>query len=255
MNRILVALDVNSLARAREAVSQLAGAVGGFKIGKELFTAEGPAVVHAIAGDGHRVFLDLKFHDIPTTVAGAVRSAARLGVWMLTIHASGGPAMMAAAREAAERAVAETGWPRPLIAAITVLTSLDDQMLAQIGVAGSLDAQVRRLAQLARKAGADGVVCSPREISVVREACGDDFLIVTPGIRPVRAAGSLPQDDQARTLTAAESVAAGADYLVIGRPILAAADPRAAAIALGRDIDRREPSAASRKTKTRPRSD
>jgi orotidine-5'-phosphate decarboxylase len=245
MNRILVALDVNSLARAHEAVSQLAGVVGGFKVGKELFTAEGPAVVRAIAGDGHRVFLDLKFHDIPTTVGGAVRSAARLGVWMLTIHASGGPAMIATAREAAERAAAETGSPRPLIAAITVLTSLSDQTLAQIGVAGSLDAQVRRLAQLAWEAGADGVVCSPREIGRVRDACGHDFLVVTPGIRPVRPAGSPPQDDQARTLTAAEAVAAGADYLVIGRPILSAADPRAAAIALGREIEHREPSAAS----------
>jgi orotidine-5'-phosphate decarboxylase len=230
MNRILVALDVESAAAALSAADALRGSVAGFKVGKQLFTAEGPAVVRALAERGDRVFLDLKFHDIPNTVAGAVASAVSTGAWMVNVHASGGRKMMQAAAEAAAHAAARTGRQRPLVIGVTVLTSLDQAQLAETGVSRGVVDQVIHLARLAQDAGLDGVVASPQEIAAIRRACGPDFVIVTPGIRPAN--GQLRKDDQARTMTPAEAVAAGASYLVIGRPITAAGDPRAAADAI-----------------------
>jgi orotidine-5'-phosphate decarboxylase len=229
MNRILVALDVDSRAKALALADTLRGTVAGYKIGKQLFTAEGPDVVRALTARGDRVFLDLKFHDIPNTVAGAVSSAVSTGAWMVNVHASGGSAMMRAAAGAARAAADAAATARPLVIGVTVLTSMDDAALAEVGASRSVMEQAVHLATLARAAGLDGVVASPQEIAAIRTACGPDFLIVTPGIRPAGQAGT---DDQARTLTPAEAVAAGATYLVIGRPITAAADPRAAAEAI-----------------------
>ena len=229
MNRILVALDVDSSAKALALADTLRGTVAGYKIGKQLFTAEGPDVVRALTARGDRVFLDLKFHDIPNTVAGAVRSAMATGAWMVNVHASGGSAMMRAAAQAAHDTAAKTGAARPLVIGVTVLTSMDEAALAEVGTTRPVIEQVVHLARLAKAAGLDGVVASPQEIAAIRTACGPDFHIVTPGIRPAGQAGT---DDQARTLTPKEAVAAGATYLVIGRPITAAADPRAAAEAI-----------------------
>jgi orotidine-5'-phosphate decarboxylase len=234
MNPILVALDVESAAKAIELADQLRGAVGGYKIGKQLFTAAGPAVVRELASRGDRVFLDLKFHDIPNTVAGAVQSAVATGAWMVNVHASGGTAMMTAAAEAARKSAEALGRPRPLVIAVTVLTSMTDATLAEIGIARPVIDHVVYLAQLAKHAGLDGVVASPQETRAIRDACGPDFQIVTPGIRPLRlgsgqAADQQGKDDQARTLTPAEAIAAGATYLVIGRPITGAPNPREAA--------------------------
>jgi orotidine-5'-phosphate decarboxylase len=229
MNRILVALDVDSSAKALALADTLRGTVAGYKIGKQLFTAEGPDVVRALTARGDRVFLDLKFHDIPNTVAGAVRSAMATGAWMVNVHASGGSAMMRAAAQAAHDTAAKTGAARPLVIGVTVLTSMDEAALAEVGTTRPVIEQVVHLARLAKAAGLDGVVASPQEIAAIRTACGPDFHIVTPGIRPAGQAGT---DDQARTLTPKEAIAAGASYLVIGRPITAAADPRAAAEAI-----------------------
>ena len=234
MNPILVALDVDSAAKAIALANLLRGSVGGFKIGKQLFTAEGPAMVGELTSRGDRVFLDLKFHDIPTTVAGAVQSAVATGAWMVNVHASGGSAMMQAAAEAARHSAAALGRQRPLVIAVTVLTSMDQAGLAEIGVARLMIDQVVHLARMAQAAGLDGVVASPQEVRAIRLACGADFQIVTPGIRPLRqgsgqAANQQGKDDQARTLTPAEAIAAGSSYLVIGRPITAAPNPREAA--------------------------
>jgi orotidine-5'-phosphate decarboxylase len=225
MNPVLVALDVPSAARAVALADQLRGTVGGFKIGKQLFTAEGPAIVRALAERGDKVFLDLKFHDIPNTVAGAVAAAVATGAWMVNVHCSGGGAMMRAAAEAAEAAAAKAATPRPLVIGVTVLTSMSEAALAEVGVTRPVMDQVLHLAALAQTSGLDGVVASPLETAAIRQACGA-FAIVTPGIRAAATAGS---DDQARTMSAADAVAAGATYLVIGRPITGAADPRAAA--------------------------
>jgi orotidine-5'-phosphate decarboxylase len=226
VNRILVALDVDSRAKALALADTLRGSVAGFKIGKQLFTAEGPDIVRTLTARGDRVFLDLKFHDIPNTVAGAVTSAAATGAWMVNVHASGGTAMMRAAAAAARAAADKSGGTRPLVIGVTVLTSMNEAGLAEVGTSRSVLDQVVHLALLAKSAGLDGVVASPQEIAAIRQACGPDFQIVTPGIRP---AGQAGKDDQARTLTPVEAVAEGATYLVIGRPITGAADPRAAA--------------------------
>jgi len=227
VDRILVALDVSSAAEATRLVDRLRGVVGGFKVGSQLFTAAGPDLVRTLVDRGDRVFLDLKFHDIPNTVAGAVTAAAALGVWMVNVHAAGGAAMLAAARQAATR---YTG-PRPILIAVTVLTSLDAKALVSTGVRDPPLDHVLRLARLAQAAGLDGVVASPLETAAIRAACGPDFVIVTPGIR----AGGA-KDDQSRTMPAAEAIRAGSSYLVVGRPITGAPDPRAAAARMAEDL-------------------
>ena len=228
MDQLLVALDVESGARALQLADQLRGVVGGYKIGKRLFTLEGPSIVRALTGRGDRVFLDLKFHDIPNTVAAAIAAAASLGVWMVNVHASGGRRMMEAARDAARESAALEDRPAPLVIGVTVLTSMNAEALAEVGVDRPVAEQVRRLSRLARDAGLDGVVASPQEIGLIREDCGPAFSIVTPGIRGGTAVVS-GRDDQERTMSAREAILAGASYIVVGRPIVGAADPRAAA--------------------------
>jgi orotidine-5'-phosphate decarboxylase len=225
-DRLIVALDVPKADDARALVDRLAGHVGLFKVGSQIFTAAGPELVREIVARGQKVFLDLKFHDIPKTVAGAVASASRLGVSLVDVHGLGGRAMV----EAAAGALPAMG---TRLLAITILTSHDEETLDEIGVNGSMAESVRRLALLAKEAGADGVVASPHEVAIVREACGSGFLIVTPGIRPAGAA----LGDQARAATPAAALAAGADYLVVGRPITEAADPAAAADAIVREME------------------
>jgi orotidine-5'-phosphate decarboxylase len=221
---ILVALDFPDASSALALVSRVDPAQCGVKIGKELFTAAGPDLVRECVGRGFRVFLDLKFHDIPTTCAQACAAATRLGVWMVNVHASGGAAMMSAARKAVDEAAAAVGRRAPLLIGVTVLTSLGAADLAALGLSDSPEAQVLRLARLAQASGLDGVVCSAREARALRAACGPGFALVTPGIRP---AGSATQD-QARVATPQDALRDGADWLVIGRPITAAPDPAAA---------------------------
>lgn len=225
-DRLIVALDVPGRAEALRLVDTLNPAGVRFKVGLELFTAAGPALVEELAGRGAGVFLDLKFHDIPNTAAGAARAAARLGAWMFNVHAAGGVEMMRRAREAADEGAAAAGRPRPLVIAVTVLTSLDGRALREeVGVSRDPAGQVAFWADAARRAGLDGVVCSPQEVAVVKEACGAGFLAVTPGVRPSWAA----RGDQQRIATPAGAIAAGADYLVVGRPITADPDPLVAA--------------------------
>jgi orotidine-5'-phosphate decarboxylase len=225
MDQLLVALDVDTASEARDLANRLRGVGGGFKIGSRLFTSEGPQLVEGLTARGDRVFLDLKYHDIPNTVAGAIAAATRLGVWMLNVHASGGSAMMRAAAAAAREEANRSGTRRPLVVAVTVLTSLGESDVSEIGFGSSPAGQVARLARLAAAAGLDGVVASPCEIEAIRRLSDADFVIVTPGIR---GAGDA-KDDQSRTMSAARALAAGASYLVVGRPIIAAADPRSAA--------------------------
>ncbi len=219
-DRLIVALDVSSSAAAQKIVSAIGESAHIYKVGKQLFTAEGPTVVRDLVAAGRRVFLDLKFHDIPNTVAAAVAEAAKLNVTMLTVHASGGGKMLRAAVEAASKADAP-----PMILAVTVLTSMEDSDLPGIGVRGTVIDQTLRLATLAITNGCDGIVTSAHEVRELRSELGDDFAVVTPGVRP---AGS-EKGDQARVVTPAEAVAAGASHIVVGRPITAAPDPAAAA--------------------------
>lgn len=244
-DRVLVALDTPDAAKAAALSRALAGAVGGIKLGLEFFNANGPQGVRQVVRAGpdetprgqapaqQRLFLDLKFHDIPNTVAGAVRSVMPLGPAILNVHAGGGPAMMKAALDAANFEAEQLGVVRPMLIAVTVLTSLDDDDLAAVGQQGPSRDQAVRLAALARKAGLDGVVCSSREIAAIRAECGPDFKLIVPGIRPAGAALS----DQKRVMTPSEALAEGADYLVIGRPITGADDPAAAARAIAEELD------------------
>ena len=215
--RVIVALDFPDGEQAAQFVARLAPGSCRLKIGKELFTREGPELVRSFVSQGHDVFLDLKFHDIPNTVAQACVAAASLGAWMINVHASGGRKMMSAAREALEG----LGDRRPLLIGVTVLTSMSADDLRETGVDATPEQQVLRLATLARDAGLDGVVCSPREASLLRDRLGSGFRLVTPGVRPKGA--SL--DDQSRVMTPAEAIRGGSDYLVIGRPVTRAADP------------------------------
>ena len=219
--RLICAVDTTSPARASALAEALEGHVGALKFGLEFFHANGAAGVREVAGKRHRVFLDLKLHDIPATVAGGLRAIVPLGPFLTNVHATGGPDMMRAAMEA----VLPAGRDRPLLVAVTMLTSMDDADAGAVGMRDGVCGQVLRLAELARDCGLDGVVCSPREIREVRRRCGPEFLIVVPGIR-------LPgdsRDDQKRTMTPGEAVAAGASYIVVGRSITRAADPAAAA--------------------------
>ena len=231
--RVIVALDTPEVGQAVRWVEQLQGAVGAFKVGLEFLHAAGPEGVRAVQQAGaHRIFIDCKLSDIPNTVAGAVRSLCALNPWLLNVHAMAGPAAMRAAREAAEEHAARSGGDRPRVIAVTVLTSLDREALASVGVNAAVEDEVIRLARLARECGLDGVVASPLEIEAIRRECGGDFLIVTPGVRP---AGS-PSHDQARVATPAAAVLAGADYLVVGRAITGTADPRLAAEGVAAEI-------------------
>ena len=214
---IIVALDFPDAASAMAMAERLDPARCRVKVGKELFTAAGPAIVESLQQKGFDVFLDLKFHDIPNTAAGAVRSAAELGVWMVNVHASGGRRMMEACREV----LARRAGPQPLLTAVTVLTSLEQEDLQEVGLDIEPMVQVQRLARLVQDCGLDGVVCSAREAKALRSTLGDDFKLVTPGIRPADASG----DDQKRIVTPAQALENGSSYLVIGRPITSADDP------------------------------
>ncbi len=227
--RVIVALDFPDGAQAWDFVTRLQPGSCRLKVGKELFTREGPSLVRRLAERRFDVFLDLKFHDIPNTVAHACEAAAALGVWMVNVHASGGSKMMLAAREALDQAEGR----RPLLIAVTVLTSMGSEDLRELGLDIEPQEQVSRLAALAKTSGLDGVVCSPREAAVLRAQMGPNFRLVTPGVRPQGAS----MDDQTRVLTPGDAIRSGADYLVIGRPITRAPDPVAALAAVNADIE------------------
>jgi orotidine-5'-phosphate decarboxylase len=236
MDKLIVALDVETGERAMQLATSLRGVAGGFKVGSRLFTSEGPALVRTLVDAGARVFLDLKYHDIPNTVAQAVEAAVRTGAWMINVHASGGSAMMQAAARAARDTSARLGRPSPVMIAVTVLTSMDQEALRAVGVERPVLDQVIALAHLTQQAGLQGVVASAHETPAIRKACGPDFHIVTPGIRG--ASAGTARDDQSRTMGPAEAVRAGASYIVVGRPIVAAADPRAAAEGIVKELER-----------------
>lgn len=226
--KLVVALDFPAPDSAESLAARLDPAACRLKVGKELFVRGGPALVERLQHRGFDVFLDLKFHDIPNTVAQACKAAAELGVWMTNVHALGGSSMMAAAREAIE-----SYRQRPLLIAVTVLTSHDEQVLREVGIVGTPEEAVMRLARLARQSGLDGVVCSAREAAALRSAEGKEFCLVTPGIRPANSVAG----DQQRVMTPADAISAGSDYLVVGRPITAAQDPMAALQSICAEID------------------
>jgi orotidine-5'-phosphate decarboxylase len=226
---LIVALDFDSLSTALRFAGQVSDLVGMFKVGSQLFTTAGPEAVRQVAKLGADIFLDLKFHDIPNTVAGSVLATAALpGLKLVNVHSLGGTAMMHAAAQAVSAGV-PMGADRPRLLAVTLLTSMDRKTVREVGIGGPPNSRVVKLAKLAQKAGVDGVVASVEEAKAIRKACGRDFLIVTPGVRPKGKGPDSKKDDQARTATPREAIRAGADFIVVGRPILAAADPRAAA--------------------------
>jgi orotidine-5'-phosphate decarboxylase len=225
--KIVIALDYANTQDALQFAEQLDPAICRLKVGKELFTAAGPKLVEALIAKGFGVFLDLKFHDIPTTVAKACEAASRLGVWMLNVHASGGSAMMEAAREGVERS-----GQKPILIAVTVLTSMNQEMLNEVGVVGSVSDQVLKLTSLTQKSGLDGIVCSAQEAPMIRKALGDKFCLVTPGVRPADAA----LDDQSRVVTPSQALALGSSYLVIGRPITKSKNPLETLIKIHEEI-------------------
>ncbi len=247
--RLIVALDVPTLDIATRLVKSLApGGVTHFKVGLGLFTQAGPAAVEMVHKQGGRVFLDLKFHDIPSTVGKAVQSATRLGVWMTNLHIQGGSAMMCQALASAQEEAAAQRRAPPILIGVTILTSMGERDMADLGLRKTLKDQVLYLAKLAKSAGLNGIVASPQEAKILRWASGDSFVIVTPGIRPASpekdpfaAGGSLPKfaDDQHRTATPLEAVRAGADYIVVGRPILEAPDPLQVAQKIMQDLENR----------------
>lgn len=232
--RVIVALDVDNLDKVKACVGLLAQEVGMFKIGKQLFTHAGPQAVKLVHDLGGEIFLDLKFHDIPNTVAKAAVEATRMGVKMFNVHASGSLEMMVTTVKEVSRVCRQEKRRRPIMLAVTVLTSLNQDDLKRVGVDGRVEAQVVRLALLTKEAGMDGVVASPQEVADIRAACGRRFIIVTPGIRPADAA----RDDQRRVMTPGDAVRAGVDYIVVGRPILEAKDPLAATRAIIGEMER-----------------
>ena len=227
-DRLIVALDVSTAQEARTIVSAVGASAGFFKVGKQLFTAHGPDLVRELVATGHKIFLDLKFHDIPNTAASAVREAGRLRVSMLTVHASGGSAMLRAAAEAAAQSEG-----KPLVLAVTVLTSMSESDLHEVGVSGSVNDQVVRLARLAIRQGCGGIVASAREARDLRRELGSGFTIVTPGVRPA----GTEKGDQARVVTPREAIEAGANHIVVGRPITAAPDPGKAAREIQKEME------------------
>ncbi len=233
-SRLVLALDVATTAEAESLVDALRAEVGVFKVGKQLFLHGGPQIVRSIRDRGGEVFLDLKFHDIPRTVARAGVEATRLGVKMFDVHASGSLEMMRVTVAEVQKLCRKEGLPRPKILAVTVLTSLSRDDLQRVGVRSGVESQVVRLAKLAHEAGMDGVVASPHEVAPIRRECGRNFLIVTPGVRPLQA----DWGDQKRVMTPGEAIRNGADYLVVGRPILDAPDPVAAAREIVADMER-----------------
>lgn len=235
--RLIVALDVADSASALKLVDLLKDEVGCFKVGLQLFTAVGPKIVHDIVALGGKVFLDLKFHDIPNTVMEAGLSAVKTGAWMFNVHAAGGLKMMQQTKEASLKLAAELGIEPPIVLAVTVLTSMDQAVLQnEVRVAYKVEEQVVHWAELAKKAGLDGVVASSQEVGALRRACGSDFLLVTPGIRPLWAA----KNDQSRIMTPGDAVKAGSDYIVVGRPITAASSPKEAAKKIVKEMEGKE---------------
>ncbi len=235
--KIILALDLSSPEEARKTIDTFRGEVGAFKIGLQLFTAAGASFVRELTGEGLRIFLDLKFHDIPNTVASAAVEAARMGVWMFNVHASGGGEMMRETVKRVSEACSREYLNRPKMIAVTVLTSSNAETLRETGIQTGPGEQVLNLARLASECEMDGVVASPQEIAMIRKGAGQDFLIVTPGVRQAVEAAFATADDQKRVMTPAEAIAAGSDHLVIGRPILKAADPLEAVRKIAREME------------------